>query len=209
VPDRSPIAHSPIGPLGPTRVIDGWVRSGPVSRAPLTLADLSHLSKVLARSTEHGALARALAVNLGCCARREGGGWVAGSGPGEWTVLTDSPAAMVVSELTAAAGSEFATVIDLTHARALIRVTGAAGSDLLAKVCAVDLSDRVTPAGSAFRSSVAKVVTDVLALREAAGDPPSYLLHVDRSLGQYLFDCLLDAGAEFGIEVARAEPRGV
>ena len=33
---------------------------------------------------------------------------------------------------------------------------------LLAKVCAIDLSDAVTPNGAAFRSSVGKLATDVV-----------------------------------------------
>ena len=31
--------------------------------------------------------------------------------------------------------------------------------------------------------------------------PPSYLMHCERSSGQYLFDALLDAGADLGIDV--------
>jgi len=30
----------------------------------------------------------------------------------------------------------------------------------------------------------------------------SYLLHCERSSGQYLFDVLVDAGVEFGLEIA-------
>jgi heterotetrameric sarcosine oxidase gamma subunit len=77
-----------------------------------------------------------------------------------------------------------------------MRITGARAADLLAKVCGIDLSEEVTPDGAAFRSSVAKLVTDVV----RDGDR-SYLLHCERSSGQYLFDALVDAGDEFGIEV--------
>jgi sarcosine oxidase gamma subunit len=70
---------------------------------------------------------------------------------------------------------------------------------LLAKVCGIDLSEEVTPKGAAFRSSVAKLVTDVV--RDDLESERSYLLHCERSSGQYLFDALLDAGEEFGIEV--------
>jgi sarcosine oxidase gamma subunit len=80
-----------------------------------------------------------------------------------------------------------------------VRITGARTPDLLAKVCGIDLSERVTPDGAAFRSSVAKLVTDVV--RDDLGGERSYLLHCERSSGQYLFDALLDAGDEFGIEV--------
>jgi heterotetrameric sarcosine oxidase gamma subunit len=91
------------------------------------------------------------------------------------------------------------SVFDATHGRAIMRITGAKAPDLLAKVCAIDLADEVTPNGAAFRSSVAKLVTDVV--REDSGGSRSYLLHCERSSGQYLFDALIDAGHEFGIEV--------
>ena len=54
------------------------------------------------------------------------------------------------------------SVFDATHGRALMRITGARAADLLSKVCGVDLSEKVTPDGAAFRSSVAKLVTDVV-----------------------------------------------
>ena len=81
---------------------------------------------------------------------------------------------------------------------------------MLSKLCPVDLSDKVTPNGAAFRSSVAALVTDVIRDDVADGKPNgldpsaqtrSYLLHCERSSGQYLVDTLLDAGAEFGIEI--------
>jgi glycine cleavage system aminomethyltransferase T len=42
-------------------------------------------------------------------------------------------------------------------------------------------------------------VTDVV--RDDQDGVLSYLLHCERSSGQYLFDALIDAGDEFGIEV--------
>jgi heterotetrameric sarcosine oxidase gamma subunit len=91
------------------------------------------------------------------------------------------------------------SVIDVTHGRALVRLTGADAARLLSKVCAINFADAVTPNGSAFRSSVAKVATDII--RDDVGEQRSYLLHCERSSGQYLFDALLDAGVEFGIDV--------
>ena len=46
---------------------------------------------------------------------------------------------------------------------------------------------------------VAALVTDLV--RDDVGGVPSYLLHCERSSGQYLVDALLDAGAEFGVGV--------
>jgi heterotetrameric sarcosine oxidase gamma subunit len=90
------------------------------------------------------------------------------------------------------------SVFDATHGRALVRITGARAADLLAKVCAIDFSGEITPDRAAFRSSAAKVVTDIV--HEDRDGELSYLLHCERSSGQYLFGALLDAGEEFGIE---------
>jgi len=46
---------------------------------------------------------------------------------------------------------------------------------------------------------VAKQVTDVV--RDDQNGERSYLLHCERSSGQYLFDALVDAGVEYDIEV--------
>ena len=78
---------------------------------------------------------------------------------------------------------------------------------MLAKVCGIDWSDGITPDGAAFRTSVAALATDVI--RDDVGGIPSYLLHCERSSGQYLFDALLAAGAEFGVEIDGFEPPGI
>jgi sarcosine oxidase gamma subunit len=66
-------------------------------------------------------------------------------------------------------------------------------------VCGIDFADDVTPDGAALRTSVAKLVTDIV--RHDVDGAPSYLLHCERSSGQYLFDALRDAGAEFDIDI--------
>ena len=48
-------------------------------------------------------------------------------------------------------------------------------------------------------AAIAKVMTDVV--RDDEDGEVSYLLHCERSSGQYLFGALFDAGEEFGIEV--------
>ena len=102
---------------------------------------------------------------------------------------------------TGCAPGESVSVVDLTHGRALVRLRGARSADLLATVCGIDLADDIIPDGAAFRTSVAKLVTDVLRddVGDDAGRVRSYLLHCERSSGQYLADALLDAGAEFTV----------
>ena len=201
-----PVARSPIRPAAPA-VVAGWeVEGAAPGTAQLTLADVSALAKTLVRAPANGAMAGALGVPFARAARDASGALVTGSGPGEWTVfgaVGEGTAQRARLEAVAAGlglgGGELITVLDLTHGRALVRLTGPAAPSLLAKVCAIDLAGHRTPNGTALRTSVAKLTTDLV--RDDQEAVPSYLLHGERSYGQYLFEALLDAGAEFGIEV--------
>ncbi len=195
-----PVARSSIAPAPPVTEEHGWEVSARRSGADLRIMDCTPLAKVLVRASAGGKVARALGVPLGRAARDEHGTLIVGSGPGEWLLIASPGAgAAVVERLEEVPDVGLVSVFDVTHGRALMRITGARAADLLAKVCGVDLSEEVTPDGAAFRSSVAKLVTDVV--RDDLGGERSYLLHCERSSGQYLFDALLDAGDEFGIEV--------
>lgn len=199
-----PIARSPIAAEAPV-VRFGWEISARAARGDLSLSDETPLTKVQVRGPFHGAVAGALGVGFGRTVRTRidpvGDVLVAGSGPGEWLVLADpgvGPDLGGVLTRRLDQTGEFVSVVDLTHGRALVRLDGKAAPQLLAKVCGIDLSGTVTPDGAALRTSVAKVVTDLV--RDDRGATPSYLLHVERSSGQYLADALRDAGAEFGLE---------
>jgi heterotetrameric sarcosine oxidase gamma subunit len=202
-----PVARSPIAAAPPLAVIGGWEVSTLTASEPLTIMDCTPLAKVLVRARPAGPVGAALGVPLGRAVRANGT-LVAGSGPGEWLAVgAAGRAAELAASLTSAvagAASELVTVIDLTHGRALIRLAGDQSAALLAKLCAIDLSDDVTPDGSAFRSSVAAVATDVI--RDDHDGRPGYLLHCERSSGQYLFSALLSAGAEFGIQIDGFHP---
>jgi heterotetrameric sarcosine oxidase gamma subunit len=195
-----PVARSPIAAAPPVTVEHGWEISVRRSDADLRIMDCTPLAKVLVRASMDGEVARMLAVPFGRAARDEHGTLVVGSGPGEWLLLASPGASAAVAGRMGEVPDEgLVSVFDVTHGRALMRITGARADDLLAKVCGVDLSEQVTPDGAAFRSSVAKLVTDVA--RDDQDRVLSYLLHCERSSGQYLFDALIDAGDEFGIEV--------
>jgi len=181
------VARSPIAQIGSTEILEGWVVSRKKSSAALRLADVSQLTKIGVK-----AHIPPFDIPYGRSAR-EGDWIVAGSGPGEWTLV--GPIGTTRSVET----EGFATVIDLTHGRAMMRLTGSRAARVLAKLCPIDLSDRMCPNGAAFRASVANVVTDVL--RDDADGVSSYVLHCERSSGQFLFDAVLDAGTEFGIDI--------
>jgi heterotetrameric sarcosine oxidase gamma subunit len=207
-----PVSRSPIAPAPPVRVEAGWEVSGGRSGAALTITDCTPLAKVHLRAPWNGAMAKALGVPFGRADRDDAspeGGWlVVGSGPGEWLVLAPPGAAAAVTDWLAtvaadAAGDEFVSVTDLTHGRALVRVTGPDAAELLARLCGADLHDDMAPDGAALRSAVAGVATDVVrddTMIDGAA-VPSYLLHCERSSGQYLFGALVSAGESLGIGV--------
>lgn len=183
----APVARSPIEQARPVEVVLGWEVSERKSSAPLRLADLTPLSKIGVKSEEPP-----FDVGFGRSARI--GDWlVIGSGPREWTLLGPIGATMEVVT------TGFATVIDLTHGRAMMRLTGHQAAMVMQKVCSIDLSDPMCPDGATFRATVANVVTDVL--RDDIDGARSYLLHCERSSGQFLFDAMFDAGTEFGIDI--------
>jgi heterotetrameric sarcosine oxidase gamma subunit len=181
------VARSPIRPADPVGLIAGWEVSQRRSGAALRLADLTPLTKIGVK-----AAVPPFPVVYGR-SQREGEWLVTGSGPGEWTLLGPPGAWWEVP------GTGFTTVIDLTHGRALLRLTGADSRRAMEKVCAIDLTESMCPDGAVFRAPVAGVVTDVVRLDRSG--QRSYLLHCERSSGQFLFDALGDAGAEFGLDV--------
>jgi heterotetrameric sarcosine oxidase gamma subunit len=197
------VARSPIAPVPPVLVQAGWEVSGCRSDAPLTITDCTPLAKVQLKAPWNGGAAKALGVPFGRAAREQG--WlVVGSGPGEWLVLAPpGTAAQVAGWLTTlaadAAPEEFASVTDLTHGRALMRITGPDAAGLLARLCGADLHDEMAPDGAALRAPVAGVATDIV--RDDRAGVPSYLLHCERSSGQYLFGALAGAGEPLGIGV--------
>lgn len=196
-----PIARGPIPPAEPAAVREGWEVSTRTSGAPLTLADLTPLAKVVLTAREDGAVAEAVAVPFGRARRAPGLGLVTGREPGQWLVLAAPGAGGdVARRLEALAADadpeEFATVVDLTHGRALLRLTGADAPRALARVCAVDLA--AVPDGALLRCEVAGLGADVVRLD--ADGIRSYLLHCERSTGRYLSEELLHAGRDFGID---------
>ena len=181
----------------------------PGAGSGLTLSDESAATKWLVRAETDGPTADLLGVRFGSSRSAAGGALVLGSRPGEWIIVgTAAEVTATVAELDGVDGQDFTSALDWTHGRAMLRVTGADVTRLLEKVCGLDWSDHMTPDGAVVSASVALVTCDLarndITQNDTAGTP-SYLLFCDRSFGQYLFDALIDAGAEFDLAVtARA-----
>jgi heterotetrameric sarcosine oxidase gamma subunit len=198
--ERVVVARSPIAPAPPVVTADGWEVSGARASGALTVADCTPLTKLQVRAPIGGQAAAALGVRFGRAARDAAGTLVVGSGPGEWLLLAAPGRAKDLDPERYTAPGESVSWVDQTHGRALMRLSGPAGPRLLAKLCGIDLGEDITPDGAAFRTSLAALATDVIR-DDLPGATRSYLLHCERSSGQYLFDAVLRAGAEFGLEI--------
>jgi heterotetrameric sarcosine oxidase gamma subunit len=205
---ENPVARSAlIEPGSATRVVDGWEVCAGAPDGDVAVADLSAVAKVLVKAPAVPQVEAALGVRFARAAW-VGDHLVTGASPGEWLMLAPVGSAdgtvQRYRSLLADATNGLTSVIDLTHGRALMRVSGKAATDLLRRVTAVDLDDRFVPQGSALRTSLARVVTDVV--RDDVAGCPSYLLHCERSSGRYLVESLLAAGADLDARLVAGAP---
>lgn len=203
----APVLRSPLAPAGKTIVVAGHEYCEGSVSGPVVVADRTALTKVHVKVAASPAVIEALGARFGR-ATWVGDLLVVGSGPDEWLVLgAPAQAAATADEIEKALGATDAgpsTVMDLTHGRALMRVHGARTMTLLGRVAAVDLDDRLVPDGSALRTSVAGVVTDLI--RDDQAGQPSFLLHCERSSGRYLQESLLAVGADLGAVAGSSGP---
>lgn len=203
----APVARSPLALVGTPTVIDGWEYSAGATSGPVVVADRSAMSKVHIRVETSPAVTSALGTRFGRSAWA-GDRLVVGSGPDEWLILgPPGRAAELAEELgdaVRAVSPGPVTVVDLTHGRALVRLSGPETTTLLRRVTAIDLDDRLVPNGSALRTSLARVVTDLV--RDDHKGSPSYLVHCERSSGRYLQQSLLAAGSDLGAVAGASDP---
>jgi sarcosine oxidase, subunit gamma len=85
-------------------------------------------------------------------------------------------------------------------------VTGDDAARMFAKLCAVDLAPDRFPPGQIAQTSVARLSSVVI--RNDIAGALSFILLADSASAEYLWDCLHDAMAEFGVSVCGAESVG-
>ena len=128
-------------------------------------------------------------------------------GPDEWLVVTPPGSeAGITARLTAAVSPHGGVVTDVGETRTTIVVTGPAARDALAKGCSLDLHPRALGPGECAQSLVARVPvilhrTDGISGQAQPGEPARFELHVLRSMADYLWRFLEDAGQEYGVAV--------
>lgn len=108
-------------------------------------------------------------------------------GPRAWVAITDhaDTAGALAADAATALRSAGGHAVDLSDAHQSLRVSGRDSGALLSQGCALDLESAAFPAGSATRTSFGRM--SAILHREQAD---SYVLHVDRSLANQLWDWL-------------------
>lgn len=173
---------------------DGWnvavAYDGPESEQQritrtVGFADRSSLKKLELQAPPD--VLASLALGLGIAAARDGT-W--------WCPVTPSRV-LILGEPSGAAwealDADRTTVVDLSSGLAALALIGPAARELLARFCAIDVRDAVTPIAGFRPGSVAR--TPGYVLREAED---RLLVLVGWALGDYLWQVVADAAAHLG-----------
>ena len=121
--------------------------------------------------------------------------------PDEFLLLTppgsekDITAAL---EAEIASQNTFVSLIDQTSGLVGVSVSGPESTGVMVKLCALSFNSKDFLNMHVAQSSFAKVRATIF--RHDRSASPAFELFADRSYGGYLWDSILDAGSEFGIQ---------
>jgi sarcosine oxidase subunit gamma len=175
------------------------------SRIVLELTEVPHQRVVeLARPRSGAALGFVLAtfgtealprIGASACAN---GTFLLGAGPGLWLLIASAGGASQFPD--ANVEEAFDIAVDTTDAWTQFAIVGSAARDLLAKGCALDLHPRV------FREGCCAVTRFAQLRCVLHHSGVGYRLLVGRSYAVSLAEWLIEAGAEFGLELGVKSP---
>ena len=106
----------------------------------------------------------------------------------------------IIKEILMAAtqkSDQFITITDVTHGRSEILVIGPSSPELLSKLCGLDFHPSIFPDMVAKQSSFAK--TAQLIIRRDIVSLAAFSIIGARSLGEYLWSTIIEAGREWDI----------
>ncbi len=163
------------------------------------LSEITNRGLLHIRGNEAEGVLRASSMKIGDALPAESEeGLLARTRRDEFVLLTRDPGG-ATTRLTDMIGERRVTVTEITHGRCGILLVGRDATRVLAKVCGLDFSDKQFPTLHAAQTSLAKVRT--LIVRADIDETPAYGLIVDRSLAQYVWGMVYDAGQEFAIRL--------
>ena len=126
-----------------------------------------------------------------------------GTGPVPGAV--DTTAAKAAMETLRQAFSGLASLSDQSHARALIRIAGPQARAMLAKLSSIDLHPAAFPAGAAAATSIDHTSVNLWRGNDPADGQAVFNLLVFATFAESLWHTMLDAAAEYGVDVRPPE----
>ena len=125
---------------------------------------------------------------------------IAWLGPDEWLLIATPEAGQVIkSQLERSLSSLHCSFNDLSGGQTIISVSGPRSLDVLAKGCTLDLHPRVFGPSQCAQSHLAK--SSVLIIPRIS-NLTAYDVVVRRSFADYLWQWLVKAASEFGVDAA-------
>jgi sarcosine oxidase subunit gamma len=119
-------------------------------------------------------------------------------GPDEWLITcTPGNEKSLEADLISSLSIIHNSVTNVSDNSTIIKLSGPAARTVLMKGCAIDIHPRVFVPGSAVQSNLAAAFVTFWQLDLE----PTYNILVRASFSTYLWNWLLDAGAEFGIHI--------
>jgi methylglutamate dehydrogenase subunit D len=122
------------------------------------------------------------------------------SGPDQFLVLSPRDGNPSIEALRQAF-SGLASLSDQSHARALIRIAGPDARAMLAKLSSIDLHPAAFPAGSAAATSIDHTSVNFWRGSDLPEGQAVFNLLVFATFAQSLWHAMLDAAAEYGVDV--------
>jgi heterotetrameric sarcosine oxidase gamma subunit len=121
--------------------------------------------------------------------------------PDEFLILTPSSAEKEITtvlEAGIASQDTFVSLIDQTSGLVGFSISGLESTEVMRKLCALSFDSKDFPNLRVAQSSFANVRATII--RHDRGATPTFQLFADRSYSVYLWEAILDAGREFGVQ---------
>lgn len=175
------------------------------------LVDLTALSRVGFRGADAATYLTSLGFDLpqqpNTLVEQSQGGWVARLSATEYLLLGglhDFGAAMLKIEQNWQLTTGVANyLLPRQDSHACFMLSGADIPELMAKLCAVDLSSTAFHAGQVVQSSIARI--NGMIFNVSQDSTPKFILLCDRAAALYIWEVLCDAMQEFSGEVVGIE----
>jgi sarcosine oxidase, subunit gamma len=121
-------------------------------------------------------------------------------GPGQWLIVRTPAALPLVDELVHACG-DGAALVDLGHARAVLRLAGDSVGDVLAKGTSIDLRPASFPPGACALTALGKINALLHAVAPATVD-----IYLPRSYAHAFIEWLQHAARDVAVAFVTSEP---